>query len=151
MLICVSLQRSSGPCYLFGLGYDCCNHLLLHLHDVWITLHQGHACPHTAGIKSRWLSGWMYNRADKWPDRCCYTCALCFRLGSMCLWSSWASSSTWRLWPMGSSLPQQLSLETLEESWTSLSILWEIPFNLKSASLNMKRDSWGDHTEKPRR
>lgn len=50
MLMCLSLQWSSGSCYLFGLGYDCGNHLLLHLHDVWITLHQGHACSYTAGI-----------------------------------------------------------------------------------------------------
>lgn len=51
----MSLQRSSGSRHLFGLGYDCSNHLLLHLHDVWITLHQGHARPHAAGIKSRWI------------------------------------------------------------------------------------------------
>lgn len=81
MLMCVSLQRSSGPCHLFGLGYDCSDHLLLHLHDVWITLHQGHACPHTAGIKSRWINGWMNKRADDWLDRCCYARALCFQIG----------------------------------------------------------------------
>lgn len=52
MLMRVSLQWSSGPCYLFGLGYDRSNHLLLHLHDVRITLHQGHARPHAAGIKA---------------------------------------------------------------------------------------------------
>lgn len=137
--MCLSLQRSSGPCYLFGLGYDCSNHLLLHLHDVRITLHQSHACSHTAGIKSKWINGWMNKRADVWLDKCCDTYALCFRLGSMCLWSLWASSSTWRSWPMVFSSPRQLSSETLEESWISSSILWEISFNLKAALFKQKK------------
>lgn len=54
----------------------------------------------------------------------------CSRSGSMCLWSLWASSSTWRSWPTVFSSPRPLSSETLEESWTSSSILWA-PSSLK--------------------
>lgn len=94
-------------------------------------------------LKSKWINGWMNMRTDAWLDRCRYTNALCFRLGSMCLWSLWASSSTSRSWPMVCSSPPQLSSETLEESWTSSSILWEISSNLKAASFKCKK--WQDH------
>lgn len=45
-----SLQRSSGPRHLFGLGHDRGDHLLLHLHDVRVPLHQSHARSDAAGI-----------------------------------------------------------------------------------------------------
>lgn len=51
--MCLSLQRSSGPRYLFGLGHDRGDHLLLHLHDVRVTLHQGHARSYAAGKKKK--------------------------------------------------------------------------------------------------
>lgn len=61
--------------------------------------------------------------------------ASCSRSGSMCLWSLWALSSTWRSWPTVFSSPRQLSSETLEESWTSSSILWA-PSSLKKKRRN---------------
>lgn len=51
--MCLSLQRSSGPRYLFGLGHDRGDHLLLHLHDVRVTLHQGHARSYAAGNETK--------------------------------------------------------------------------------------------------
>lgn len=55
--MCLSLQRSSGPRYLFGLGHDRGDHLLLHLHDVRVTLHQGHARSYAAGKKKKKKGG----------------------------------------------------------------------------------------------
>lgn len=64
-LMCVSLQWSSGLSHLSGLGYDCCDHLLLHLHDVRIPLHQGYARPHPSGIKKMTDGSWTVKRRDK--------------------------------------------------------------------------------------
>lgn len=68
--------------------------------------------------------------------------ASCSRSGSMCLWSLWASSSTWRSWPTVFSSPRQLSSETLEESWTSSSILWA-PFSLNHLGIFPNKPNWG--------
>lgn len=126
LLMCLSLQRSSGPRYLSGLGHDRGDHLLLHLYDVRVTLHQDHARSHAAGEKRLYLicgaqrsGGQTWNLTKHWC-----TVALCSRSGSTSLWSSWASSSSWRSWPTGFSSPRRLSSGTLEESWIYSSILW---------------------------
>lgn len=72
--VCAFLQWSTGPRYLFGLGHDHRHHQLLHLHDVWVTVHQSHARPHAAGTKSR-LYSWMRAGID-WRDAVLLDCCV---------------------------------------------------------------------------
>lgn len=62
--VCACLQRSPGAGHLLGLGDDRSDHLLLHLHDVWITLHPGHARPHAAGTGSTRTEAWLARPGD---------------------------------------------------------------------------------------